>query len=55
LPDQAARQLPVLSTTFWVEPSSTGDTRRRGALHNSGFNKLNVEANVPDTVCNDLR
>ena len=32
LPDQAARQLPDQSTTLWVEPSSTGDTRRRGAL-----------------------
>src|SRR5213082_1109691 len=30
LPDQAARQLPDQSTTLWVEPSSTGDTRRRG-------------------------
>jgi hypothetical protein len=31
LPGQAARQLPDQSTTLWVEPSSTGDTRRRGA------------------------
>src|SRR3954465_6109079 len=31
LPRQAARQLPDQSTTLWVEPSSTGDTRRRGA------------------------
>ena len=31
LPDQAARQLPEQSTTLRVEPSSTGDTRRRGA------------------------
>ena len=28
---QTARQLPDQSTIIWVEPSSTGDTRRRGA------------------------
>src|SRR3954468_103361 len=38
LPRQAARQLPEQSTTLRVEPSSTGDTRRRGALGNPGFN-----------------
>src|SRR4051794_11341516 len=37
LPGQAARQLPDQSTTLWVEPSSTGDTRRRGALGNLGL------------------
>src|SRR3954462_10764832 len=31
LPGRAARQLPDQSTTLWVEPSSTGDPRRRGA------------------------
>ena len=31
LPDRTARQLPDQSTTIWVEPSSTGDTRHRGA------------------------
>src|SRR5215213_894273 len=36
LPDQDARQLPDQSTTLWVDPSSTGDTRRRGALGNPG-------------------
>ena len=36
LPCQAARQLPDLSTTIWVDPSSTGVTRRRGALRNPG-------------------
>ena len=36
LPDQAARQLPEQSTTLRVEPSSTGVTRRRGALRSSG-------------------
>jgi len=33
LPGKAARQLPDLSTIIWVEPSSTGVTRRRGALN----------------------
>ena len=33
---QAARQLPDQSTTLWVESSSTGDTRRRGALNKMG-------------------
>src|SRR4051812_14161849 len=37
LPGQAARQLPEQSTTLWVEPSSTGDTRRRGALGKPGL------------------
>ena len=32
LPNQAARQLPDLSTSIRVDPSSTGVTRRRGAL-----------------------
>src|SRR4051812_44106406 len=36
LPGQAARQLPDQSTTLWMEPSSIGDTRRRGALGNAG-------------------
>jgi len=31
LPGDAARQLPALSTSLWVDPSSTGDTRLRGA------------------------
>ena len=33
LPKRAARQLPDQSTTLWVESSSTGDTRPRGALN----------------------
>ena len=33
---RAARQLPDQSTTLWVEPPSTGVTRRRGALNNPG-------------------
>ena len=36
LPGQAARQLPEQSTTLWVEPSSTGDTRLQGAPGNPG-------------------
>ena len=35
LPDQAARQLPDLSTIIRVEPSSTDDSRLRGALPGS--------------------
>src|SRR4029079_18499376 len=31
LPGHAARQLPAQSTARWVEPSSTGDSRLRGA------------------------
>jgi hypothetical protein len=37
LPDPTARQLPDLSTTIWVEPSSTGDTRHRGALNGESY------------------
>src|ERR1700677_5158481 len=37
LPLQTARQLPELSTTLWVEPSSTGHTRLRGALEKLGI------------------
>src|SRR4051794_26020419 len=44
LPDQTARQLPEQSTTLRVEPSSTGDTRRRGALGNPG----SCHAHYPD-------
>jgi hypothetical protein len=35
-PHRTARQLPDQSTTLWVEPSSTGNTRLRGALNNEG-------------------
>jgi len=34
-PDQTARQLPEQSTTLWVEPPSTGETRHRGAPQKS--------------------
>src|SRR3954465_6564668 len=40
LPDQTARQLPDQSTTLWVEPSSTGDPRRRGALPSADIRSL---------------
>jgi len=36
LPSEIARQLPDLSTTIRVDPSSTGETRHRGAPNNSG-------------------
>jgi len=32
LPGRAARQLPDQSTSFWVDSSSTSDSRLRGAL-----------------------
>ena len=35
LPGQTARQRPDQSTTLWVESSSTGDPRLRGALPDS--------------------
>src|ERR1700723_608848 len=35
LPGRTARQLPDQSTTLWVESSSTGDPRLRGALPRS--------------------
>jgi hypothetical protein len=38
-PSQAARQLPDQSTTLWVEPSSTGNARRRGAPLRQGKNQ----------------
>ena len=53
LPDKAARQLPDLSTTVWVEPSSTGNSRLRGArpttdigmrLTNEGFSDRGIPA-----------
>jgi hypothetical protein len=33
--NQTARQLPEQSTTLWVDPPSTGETRPRGALRKS--------------------
>jgi hypothetical protein len=36
LPGRTARQLPDLSTTIWVDPSSTGEPRHRGALNDPG-------------------
>src|SRR3954470_21178812 len=40
LPDQTARQLLEHSTTLRVEPSSTGDTRRRGAQGKWGLSAV---------------
>jgi hypothetical protein len=40
LPDQTARQLPELSTIPWMDPSSTGDTRPRGALQISRLTRV---------------
>ena len=37
LPDRSARQLPDQPTTLWVEPSSTGVPRLRGALSGFGY------------------
>jgi hypothetical protein len=36
LPVHTARQLPDLPSIIWVEPSSTGISRHRGALNNAG-------------------
>jgi hypothetical protein len=36
LPKHIARQLPDLPSIIWVEPSSTGISRHRGALNNPG-------------------
>ncbi len=43
LPDQAARQLPDLSTTIRVEPSSTGDPRLRGALPEADIRRSRIQ------------
>jgi hypothetical protein len=42
-PNQTARQPPEQSTTLWVDPPSTGETRPRGALRNS----RNMDQNYP--------
>ena len=48
-PSQAARQLPDQSTTLWVEPSSTGDTRLRGARNRKRTQAADaVTAREPD-------
>src|SRR5205823_8005870 len=46
-PNQAARQLPDQSTTLWVEPSSTGVTRLRGALGSAGMRHAGREGRLP--------
>src|SRR3954453_7452107 len=40
VPRRTARQLPAQPTTLWVEPSSTGDRRRRGALPSADIRSL---------------
>ena len=40
LPSRAARQLPDLSTIIRVEPSSTDDSRLRGALPDADLSVL---------------
>ena len=42
LPDKAARQLPDLSTTIWVEPSSTGVSRLRGARPSTDLSRCSM-------------
>jgi hypothetical protein len=52
---QTARQLPEQSTIPWVEPSSTGDTRPRGALQKSGFpHQLRAIDIVANSWCRSL-
>jgi hypothetical protein len=41
--------LPDQSTTLWVDPSSTGDTRRRGALNRAGCHRHRRRWSVPRT------
>jgi hypothetical protein len=43
LPDRAARWLPRLPTTTWVDPPSTGDLRRWGALLTAGGKEHLIE------------
>ena len=51
LPTQTARQLPEQSTTLWVDPPSTGETRPRGALQTcQNFGRLVLETR-PGQVC----
>ena len=52
LPGQAARQLPDLSTIIRVEPSSTGDSRLRGALPISDIYR---RSQLPNSVTGTLR
>ncbi len=49
LPDQAARQLPDQPTILWMEPTSTGVTRLRGALLSKKFLRP-IIAESPDPI-----
>ena len=44
----------IKPTTVWVDPSSTGVTRRRGALGNSGLNKAMGKVEGENTVHDEL-
>jgi hypothetical protein len=54
-PDILARRCPNLHEAFEWPRVQTLHFYGSFWPHNSGFNKLNVEANLPDTVYNDLR
>jgi hypothetical protein len=53
LPDRAARQLPDQSTTLWVDSSSTGDPRLRGARSSTDLDRR--KPNVRFTLNSRLR
>ena len=46
LPGQAARQLPDQSTSFWVDSSSTGDSRLRAHGQKQTFSSLAVPREI---------
>src|SRR5208337_1758198 len=55
---QTARQLPGQSTIPWVEPTSTGETRLRGALnpdHRLHFDDARGELDEPQAQGVELR
>jgi hypothetical protein len=43
LPEHIARQLPDLPSVIWVEPSATGISRLRGALHKIDCSPIGCE------------
>ena len=53
LPTRVACQLPDQPTIIWMEPTSTGDPRRRGALRlHCYFNNIEVRSFVPSGAPN---
>src|SRR5580693_2694765 len=60
LPGRTARQLPDQSPTLWVESSSTGDSRLRGAQPLRDSDKLpfvsfgSHRGETHNTICNGL-